>query len=356
MNSLKLIILLLIAGNSFALCQNFDKSNFQKTVEYSKRVLNSSKGTLIGYYENFPLLRRVEDPFNNKYFFNLLSEEEVAYQVFEKKFHFPNEKSDWKSGFIKLLKFNNSLWLYSMGYMSDDYEIYYQNLWLQSRNQNYLLDSIYNSDKIIHSSFSSDGKYLLVNTLNTLSDHYNPEQDDRIMVYDLEEINKGKVKKEYIPCEHCSDSYLIGDKLFFMKANERDAYNGFDNTEIYIAPWGKLQDSVKIASTSKIVAISPDGKYILATRFFDTQKTTCVIIDVEKKKYQLLLGRDYAKAKAFYSFHEEKFAFDFGGWIAYIDLPKDFPFNALNWRNSEIPDATEHTFWEQYQHAPFEKK
>lgn len=236
----------------------------------------------------------------------------------------------------------------------DDYG--YSQLTLQNNQKVILLDSIYNSDKKIHSSFSSDGKYLLVNTLNTLSDYYNPAQDNRIIVYDLKEIGKGKINKEYIPCEHCSDSYLVGDKIFFMKANERDAYGGFDNTEIYVAPWGKLQDSIKIASTSKIVAISPDSKYILATRFFDTQHTTCVIIDVEEKKYQLLLGRDYAKAKAFYSYHEEKFAFDFGGWIVYIDLPKEFPFNALNWRNSEIPDVTEHSFWEQYLHPPFEER
>jgi len=235
----------------------------------------------------------------------------------------------------------------------DDYGYY--DLEIANRDNVYLLDSIYNADKLIHTSFSTDGKFLLVNTLNTLSDYYNPEQDNRIMVYDLSEMDNGEIKREYIPCDKCSDGYLINDQLFFT-IGRKDGYSGYSNKDIYVAPWGNLQDTVKIASNTKIISISPDGKYVLGSRFFDTQKNTCVIIDVESKKYQMLLGRDYYKAKAFYSYYEEKFAFDFKGYLIYVDMPEKFPFNALNWKNEEIPDWTEEEFWKQFEHKPLPKE
>ena len=227
----------------------------------------------------------------------------------------------------------------------------YNALYLSLGDKTYFLDSIYNADKKIHSSISSDGRYLLVNTLNTLSDYYNPEQDNRIMVYDLKNIDQGKIKKEYIPCTHCSDSYLVGDRLFFT-IGDRDGYENFSNKDIYLAPWGNLQDSVKIASNTDIKAISPDGKYILGTRFWDRQKLTDVIVDVDEKKYQMVLGRDYARHKTFYSHHKNKFAYDFKGYLIYVDIPESYPFDALKWKNEEIPDWTEEEFWKQYEHAP----
>jgi len=77
-----------------------------------------------------------------------------------------------------------------------------------------------------------------------------------------------------------------------------------------------------------------------------------VIIEVASKKYQMLLGRDYYKHKSFYSHHENKFAFDFTGYLIYVDFPDKYPFDALNWRNEEIPDWTEKEFWSKYQHDP----
>ena len=234
----------------------------------------------------------------------------------------------------------------------DDYG--YGSLTLLSENKTFILDSIYNADKKIHSSFSTDGKFLIVNTLNTLSDFYNPEQDDRIMVYSLDSLKESKVNKEYIPCLHCADGYLVGNDFFFTKSNQRDDFSGgFAWKDIYKAPWGKIQDSVKIAAFTEILAISPDGKYILGTRHFDLPNSPCAIIDVEKKKYQLLLGRDYSKADAFYSFKEKKFAFDFDGRIVYVDFPKEFPFDALRKDNPDIPNWSDTEFYKQYNHEPF---
>lgn len=244
---------------------------------------------------------------------------------------------------------------YSRFFLNDPIDYGYQKIYLNYLKQDYFLDSIYNADKLIHSSFSSDGRYLLVNTLNTLSDYYNSEQDNRIMVYDLKDIEQGKIGKDYIPCEHCSDSYLIGDQLFFT-VGRKDGYDGFSNKDIYVAPWGSLKDSVKIADNTDILAISPDGKFILGTRFWDRQKTTTVIIDVEQKKYQMLLGREYAKHKSFYSHYKNKFAFDFKGVLIYVGFPESYPFDALKWRNEEIPVWTESEFWKQYEHVSLPEK
>lgn len=246
----------------------------------------------------------------------------------------------------------DSIIFYREAFYNND--VGYLKIFLVNKFETYEIDSIFNADKKIHSSFSSDGKYLIVNTLNTLSDYYNPEQDNRIMVYSLENIKNGKINKIYIPCTHCADGYLVGDDFFFTKSNQQDDYSGgFAWKDIYKAPWGKLQDSIKIAAFSEILAISPDGKYILGTRHFDLPNSPCAIFDVENKKYQLLLGRNYSKAHAFYSFKNKKFAFDFSGRIVYIDFPKKYPFDALRRGNPDIPNWSETEFYKSYQHEPF---
>jgi len=322
--------------------------NFKKAIEDIKRI-EVENGSFKGYLNYLPFYLKRLSRYKNIYESFVINEVKESYSGNELIFNAPIENSKISTGLLTVENFNNELWFYTIIYSSDDFKIYYQNLWLQHHGKDYFLDSIYNADKIIHSSFSSDGKYLLVNTLNTLSDYYNPEQDNRIMVYDLSEIDQGNIKKEYIPCDKCADSYLVNNTLFFT-IGRKDAYDGFNNKDIYMAPWGNLEDTTKIASNTKIIAISPDGRYILGSRFFDRQKNTCVILDVISKKYQMLLGRDYFKYQAFYSYYEKMFAFDFKGYLIYVDFPKSYPFDALNWRNEEIPDWTEKEFWGKYQH------
>lgn len=321
---------------------------FTKVSEEIIPIGNGS--TYLGKCEFAPLYYSTDDRFIPRFeFFRLNEDLKNTSKVTSIKFLSPFEKSDWSSGFLRLQNAFDNKWFYTVGYMNDDYTIYHQSLWLQYMGKNYHLDSIYNADKKIHSSFSSDGRYLLVNTLNTLYDYYNPEQDNRIMVYDLENIDEGVIQKEYIPCNQCSDSYLIGDRLFFT-VGRKDGYDNFSNKDIYVVPWASLKDSVKVASNTTIKAISPDGKYILGTRFWDRQKLTDVILDVDQKKYQMILGRNYAERKAFYSNHKDKFTYDFKGYLIYIEFPKNFPFDVLKWKNEEIPDWTDEVFWGQYEH------
>ncbi len=244
---------------------------------------------------------------------------------------------------------------YSKFYLNDPFDYGYQKIYFNREGKDHFLDSIYNADKIIHSSFSFDGKFLLVNTLNTLSDYYNPEQDNRIMIYDLSAIELGTIKKNYIPCSLCSDSFMVGDQLFFT-IGRKDGYDGYSNKDIYKAPFNDISDTTKIAVNTDLIGVSPDGNYILGSRFLDRQKTTAVIIEVSSRKYQMLLGRDYPSGRPFYSLYENKFAFSIKGHIIYIDFPESYPFDALTWRNEEIPDWTETEFWSQFEHPPFPEK
>jgi hypothetical protein len=261
------------------------------------------------------------------------------------------------NGYLYDFSSNGECIFFNQSMIDDSDNLGYCILKLQIDKTVYILDSVYNVDKKIHSSFSRDGEKLVVNTLNTLSDYYNPEQDDRITIYSLGNKNMKDVKvtSENIPCNHCSDGHLIGNDLFFAKSNQRDDFSGgFLWKDIYKAPLKDLNDTVKIATSSNILAITPDGKYILATRQFDMPNKPCAIIDVENKKYQLLLGRDYSKADAFYSYKEKKFAFDFEGQIVYVDFPLEYPFDALRKGNSDIPQWTNKKFYQQFLHEPFE--
>jgi hypothetical protein len=231
----------------------------------------------------------------------------------------------------------------------------YSQLILNYKNRTLVLDSVYNSDKKINPNFSADNNLLIINCLNTLSDYYNPAQDNRFRIFALNNLQKGPPTARDIPCTHCAKGSLIENKFFFTKSTYRDDFNdGYAWMDIYYSPWGKMQDSTKIASYSDIVQVSPDGKYILARRIFDLKNRPFAIIDVRNKKYQLLLGRDYSNGRPFYSFKEKKFAFDFGGVITYIDYPKEFPFDALKKTNrKDIPSWTDLNFYKQFEHKPF---
>lgn len=213
------------------------------------------------------------------------------------------------------------------------------------------MDSLHYADKNVDASFSTDGKYLLVNTLHELPDYYEPAVDNQTYIYSVDSLKQGKVSREVILCHLCADSYLIGDQLFFTKSNVRDdLWGGYADPDVYVAPWRRIQDSVKITASSDIVAISPDGKYILAKRG-DIANYALAIVDASQRKYQLLLGRDYYdySSRAFYSRVYKKFAFDFGGRIVYVDFPEEYPFDALRRDNPLVPFDLDLT---PYQHPP----
>lgn len=335
-------------------CQT--NSNLEKTVEFVRKVDGLNGTVFIGFDNRRPIFLKVVDQLENDFAFYVLNEKEFELSRFEKSIRLPVTKSDWKTGFLRIEKYVNDFWVYTIGYANDDYSIYYQDLWLQFNGRNYKLDSIYNSDKKIQLTVSKDEKYLIVNTLNPLSDYYNANQDNQFSIFSLDEIKKtGKVTKRIIPCQFCSDGYLIDQEIVFTKSDERDDFDGgYAWTDIYRAVPGKLMNGEKIVAFSDIVAISPDGKYILAKRIGDLVNGPRAIVDVLGKKYQLLLGRDYSKAQTFYSYIEDKFVFQFGDRIVYIDFPKVYPFDARRRNNSDIPHPSNKEFYKRFVHPSFE--
>ena len=282
---------------------------------------------------------------------------DIRFYLFgEQKHTFKQIYETWKAGERNLYPFysKDSLLFYieSLFTTPTREDDGYNELIFWHNNQTIRIDSIYNADKNIRASFSTDGKYLLVNTLSELTDYYQPEIDDQIIVYSVDSLKKGVVKQQSIPCKLCADSYLIGDQLFFTKSNvPDDLWDGYAWPDIYVAPWGRIQDSVKIAAAADIYAISPDGRYIVAKRR-DLPNGPRAIINVATKKYQLLLGRNYQEAQVFYSYQKKKFAFDFGDQIVYVDFPEEYPFDALNRENPEVPFSLD---LKPFQHPPFSK-
>ncbi len=190
------------------------------------------------------------------------------------------------------------------------------------------------TDKMIHASFSSDNKKLVINYLDERPEYYDASLDDYFWVYDLDSLVNGELVKDSIYCKYGSHGHIVGDKLYYTRSNERDdLLGGYWLTDIYVSPYGHIEDSVVVARQFGIRAVSSDGKYILAENKNVTHQYSCAIIDVEQRKYQVLLGRDYYDRKVFYSDEKKKFGFVFGNKIVYVDTPKTFPFDTMNKQN-----------------------
>ena len=267
------------------------------------------------------------------------------WQQWEYQFFLYNEKNaTFKSEFIGFISdgkylssFNiqENKFFYSEDYFTSPEDTGYRLLYLFYLNDKHYLDSVYSTDKKVFSSFSKDNKILLVNNFYELPDFYNLIKDNYTYIYYLDDIQSG-IKKDSIYCKHCSNSTLIDDKLFYTISNEKDEWDNYTWKEIYVAPWGNISDTTRIASRTRLLAVSSDGKYILGKRY-DLFNGVCVIIDVETKKYQILIGRDYQSVKSFYSEVEKKFGFDFDDEIIYVDYPKTYPFDALLKDNPLVP-------------------
>jgi hypothetical protein len=247
----------------------------------------------------------------------------------------------------------DSLICYTRAFNSND-DAGYSQILCQKGHQVFVLDSVNNSDKKVHLSISQQRKVVIANSLIESKDYYNPIQDNRFVFY---YFDNERIGKKIQSCKYCADGNLVEDALFFTVAKEHDVFNEeFSYTDIYKGGLSNpLLDSVKIASFTDIIALSSDGKYVLGERLLDLPNNARAIVDVVNKKYQLLLGRDYSKAKPFFSINKQKFAFDFGGTIVYLNMPTKFPFDALQKNNTEIPNWSDKTFYKKFEHSPLEE-
>lgn len=193
------------------------------------------------------------------------------------------------------------------------------------------IQSINDSEKNYYiANYSSDNSLMVINYLDERPEYYDATLDDYFWIYNLDSLANGILHKDSIYCKYCSNGHIIDDRLFYTRSNERDDFQGgYWLTDIYVSPLDNIADSVVIARNFGIRAISSDGKYILAQNKNTIDRYSCAIIDVESKRYQVLLGRDYYAQQVVYSDEEKKFGFVFGQKIVYVDMPKTFPFDAL---------------------------
>jgi hypothetical protein len=165
-------------------------------------------------------------------------------------------------------------------------------------------------------------------------------------LYDLEKIKQGVVQENIIPCERCYNTFQINDTLIFGKEiiiDDRGIEFTFSN--IYKAPINNINDTTLIARDMTLLEISPDGRYIIGRKEIYGKKIT-VMLDVQNKRYQYIIGRNYHNKHCFYSYKEQKFVFVFDNHLIYIDFPDEFTHDAMipykpDWSTKEEEDA----FW-----------
>lgn len=301
----------------------------------------------------------------------LLEKEGIIYSYDEKKLKI--------KPYIKLLDFNNCKDLgalvynniiFRQGYFNlpEEYKnvsidkipiekFEYQDFWIQYKDKNIKIDSFpyHYIDKYYRWVFSNDGTKLICNPYTSYTPGYSPETDDRIYIYDLRNIEKGKIVKQIISCEQCLNTFIVNNFYYYNK--EIPVGHGYDGyyKNIYKAPLNNINDTIKIAHDIEIFNITPDGKFILGGKYLHN-KFSLVIINIETKRFQYILGRDYYYNihNCYYSFKEKKFAFDFGNHIVYVEFPENYPFDALeNTYFKRYTKEQNELFWKKYTHKPF---
>lgn len=231
------------------------------------------------------------------------------------------------------ITYNDDITMYMKWYPSEESELDSFDVILNYK-ENIEYKLCRTTEKNLHVSFSPSKPLMVINYLDERPEHYDASLDDYFWIYNLDSLSNGISYKDSIYCKYCDDGYVVGNNLFFTRSNERDDfYDGFAWTDIYVAPFDHIEDSVVIARRFRIRAVSSDGKYILAQNQNTISNWSCAIINVDQKKYQVLLGRNYCNRLVFYSNEEKKFGFVFGETIIYIDMPKTFPFDALEKKN-----------------------
>jgi len=340
-----LIILIAIVLCSCTLLGQKDPYGLEKTKEeIVKLSINVGDNFYpIGYYNNNVVFKSTNDERESSFY--LFNEDDYTFtQIFE------NVIIKGITGSFVM----NDLFIFYREIFFPSNEFDYSLFYLQKENNKFFLDSINNADKKITANFTDDN-LLIVSTLNFLEYMYNPKDDDKLTIYDLKNVSEGEIEKTEIPCKYCSNGNIVNGSFFFEISNERDDFdNGYEWKDIYKSTLENFTDTVLIAKFSSILAITPDGKYILAERKFDLPNGPRAIIDVENKKYQLLLGRAYHDFTPFYSFKKKKFGFYKNDIIIYVDFPQEYPYDALKRVNDDIPSWRNIEYFDKFKHTPIE--
>jgi len=146
----------------------------------------------------------------------------------------------------------------------------------------------------------------------------------------------------------CADSWrniYYGKKFFYLPGTD------FYDFKVYVAPKYDLSKSRLLGEYMTPLLVSPDGKYILATKYLHN-KFTYIILNTESNMYNYILGREYYHYHYFYSPVMKQFAFDTKNSIIYIDFPSTYPFNSIepNHKEEHFTKEQDLIFWEKHKH------
>lgn len=228
----------------------------------------------------------------------------------------------------------------------------YQDLWIQTKNSEYKLDSLpyHFVDKRYDYRFSMDARYLICNPFTSMSTGYSSQEDGFVILYDLKNVDRDNIEKKIIPCESCLNTFVLHDTFIFQK--EIPIGKGFDGDHhnIYKAPLTDIKDTTLLACDIELELVSPDQNYILGAKYLFGKRCP-VIVSLKEKKFQYIIGRDYPLDRCFYSIKEQKFAFDYNEFIIYIETPTEFPFDALKDPSIFASKVEKESFWKKYKHA-----
>jgi hypothetical protein len=226
----------------------------------------------------------------------------------------------------------------------------YQDFWFMESSGSFKFDRLpmHFIDKYYQIKFSFSGNHLICNAFTSRTTGYDSVLDGFFIVYDLTKAKNKNIRKHIVKCDMCMNTFLFDETFIFQKDIEiGGGFDGFHHN-IYISPRNKVNDTTKLANDIELLSLTPDGKYILGAKYL-YGKHTAVILNVESRRFQYIMGRDYLNYPFFYSELEKKFAFDFGNHIIYVDFPRTFPFDSLRLYKTFTKREDNETFWRRYQ-------
>jgi hypothetical protein len=226
----------------------------------------------------------------------------------------------------------------------------YQDVWLESKTLEVRIQSFptHYYDKDISYTIDPSGKYVVVGEY--VSSYLRSSKADSIItIIQLDDKNVQRVTKREIYCMECINPQVVGDYIYFgQKFNYLRGADVYD-WRFYKAPIFDLSKRELIAEYIEPLLMSPDGRFMFGRKSLHG-KQTFLILDVKAKKFQYLLGRQYAPNKYFYSPAFNQFGFDRAKDIIYVEYPKVFPFNSIGshlqpTRPSRVEDSV---FWQKF--------
>ncbi len=210
-------------------------------------------------------------------------------------------------------------------------ETEYQDVWIENNGKIYkLIQSNYNvDDKPLKVSFYKNGQYVVC--YNQYAPPYGFDEEDKY-VYIIDVKNIDNIKKKTIEIEHCVDFEIVNDDYIYCV----EYVTPFEGSEDYSfaickAESGNLNKVDTIAIGAKLVSISYDGRYMLAKKEL-YGKSKFIIIDVDKKRCAYLMDDKHIYNPAYYDPEKKQFFIDCGESFVYLEMPKEFPHNALDYR------------------------